>query len=481
MENNNIATMENNNIATMENNIETSNNNIETSNNNIATSNNNIETSNNNIETSNNNIATIENNNIVTMENSIITDKHILAYDSIIGNDIEILKQSFCGLVMNCETFSDMIITSLELCDNVKKTIIYLCGNIGSFNSIKLNNNYEVFVIKELSYNYENYKLIRLGEVPIKIQDNNFTLGIYFRNMFDTNKDYFKLIANQHQFQNLTESNKPSNAFRKGIYITNVEENNNETTFNLLRCSSNFDGPTVSFKDIDREIIDTVNKLSQPYFKEQFELNHVLAQIYENKCVENNDGNISERKAKIKEHSDKTKDMPTSGLLVFTTFYKDLQRKNNVDFDNYYNNTSTLTKLKFRLKNKEKNPTLKEIFNITLYPNSVLLIPLSSNRLYTHEIIPSCLPIQKIPIRLGYVIRCSKQKAVHKNGETFIVYGDELVKLEQPDNDGVAELKKLYYEENCTDNIINYKNFNFSLNNGDYLLADARQTTTQVC
>ena len=32
----------------------------------------------------------------------------------------------------------------------------------------------------------------------------------------------------------LTESNKPSNAFRKCIYITKVKDENNEIKFNLL-------------------------------------------------------------------------------------------------------------------------------------------------------------------------------------------------------------------------------------------------------
>ena len=48
-------------------------------------------------------------------------------------------------------------------------------------------------------------------------------------------KDYFKDICDEHQFQTLTESNKQSNAFRKGIYLTNVEQEKEELHFNLLR------------------------------------------------------------------------------------------------------------------------------------------------------------------------------------------------------------------------------------------------------
>ena len=259
---------------------------------------------------------------------------------------------------------------------------------------------------------------------------------------------------------------------------------NSIISFNLLRCSSNFDGPTENFKTTDKEIITTINTLAKPYFSQNFNLNHVLAQIYENKSVINNNGNVSERKAKIKEHSDKTKDMEKSGLLVFTSFYKDLDYNKNKNkkttinndntikydfFDYTYNDTTVLTTLKFKLKDQTNNPTLPNLFNIKLYPNSVLLIPLSSNRLYTHEIIPSTLPIQTIPTRLGYVIRCSKTKAIYKNGQTFIVEDNgELMKLEAQHGE-VEDLKKLYYEENVTSNVIDYKKFNFSLNGGDYL------------
>ena len=47
---------------------------------------------------------------------------------------------------------------------------------------------------------------------------------------------------------------------------------------------------------------------------------------------------------------------------------------------------------------------------------------LDSNRLYTHEIIPSSLPIEKLPIRMGYVIRCSKTKALYNDGKTYLIF-----------------------------------------------------------
>src|SRR5690606_15009020 len=100
---------------------------------------------------------------------------------------------------------------------------------------------------------------------------------------------------------------------------------------------------------------------------------------------------------------------------AFCTFYKDFMNKK---FD--INGTSVLTKLRFRLKKTVTDSDLVKSFDVVLYPNSVFMISLSTNRLYTHEIIPSVLPIDRIPVRMGYVIRCSKTKAVYKDDKTYM-------------------------------------------------------------
>ena len=52
-----------------------------------------------------------------------------------------------------------------------------------------------MLVIKEFSYNFkendDRYKIITYGEVPINM--NN--VGVFFRNCFDGNKDYFGMIS----------------------------------------------------------------------------------------------------------------------------------------------------------------------------------------------------------------------------------------------------------------------------------------------
>lgn len=107
---------------------------------------------------------------------------------------------------------------------------------------------------------------------------------------------------------------------------------------------------------------------------------------------------------------------------------------------------------------------------MTLYPGSVFFMPLSTNRLYTHEIRPSTLDAALLPTRLGYVVRCSSTEAVHKNGHTFLDRAGDLVRLEPPTAAGMGDLRKLYAEENRTSSFIDYGDrFLFSMNTGDYV------------
>jgi hypothetical protein len=280
----------------------------------------------------------------------------------------------------------------------------------------------------------------------------------------------------------LTESNKEGVSYRKGLYITNVEQlDNNDIKFNLLRCSTNLSGPTDNFHETDKEIITKVNNISKYFFEQKANLNHVLAQIYENTKFGGINQN-KEVKATIKGHSDKTKDMPRNGLMAFCTFYKNYNNNNfleeeskkfkkSVDdpFDYMYKSTSVLTHLRFKLKKIVKDDSLTKQFDVILYPNSVFLMSLNTNRLYTHEIVPSTLPIDNIPIRLGYVIRCSNTEAIFRNEQTFIVKNNEYIKLVEPTEENRKELKEKYYLENSTDEFIYYNDIYYSMNKGDYI------------
>lgn len=403
---------------------------------------------------------------VTPIESIISKDKNILIVlqESIEPNsELQYLIENFCGTVV--KSLSEI---SISLNDK----IIYACGDI---EHLKYDNSV-LYIIKELSKNYENcnaknIEVITLGKVPLLISN----AGIYFRELFD-NTDYFNTIKSEHIFQHLTESNKGSQALRKGIYLTEVvkekiEDEKELLHYRLLRCSSNFTGPTDNFRTTDHAIINTLNNAIKYSFEEETKLNHVLVQIYENKLK--TEDNAKEVKSKIKAHSDKTKDMPKDGIIAFCTFYD----KSNFDelspskedrYDWCYKQTSGLTKLHFKLKNTVTDITLKKDFSVTLYPNSAFLIPLSTNRLYTHEIRPSVLNADKIPTRMGYVARCSNLEAVYMDDQTYIKENNELVKLEQITDETMINLRNSYYEENMTENKVEYGKIHFSMNSGDY-------------
>lgn len=416
-------------------------------------------------------------------ENTLIKDNHALILNenqikthqefkfSEKDQQIQNLKKDFFGQVfMNSEAF-------LQL--NHSDTSIYLTGDISDTYSkvLKYAHNRTVLVIKELSFNFPEdpkYTLITLGQVP----HNVYNVGVFYPNYFQNTKNYFRLLNNEHQFQDLTESDKVGVSYRKGIYLTKVEESKEGLKFKLLRCSTNLKGPTDNLRKTDLEILEQVNQTARTLFKEESELNHVLAQVYNNTRI-----NDKEKKAKIKDHSDKTKDMPSNGLMAFCTFYSNynenrftqgdlkgkLKRSKTTPYDWTYSCGSVLTRLRFRLKKVVNDPELEKQFDIVLYPNSVFFMSLKTNRLYTHEIIPATLPVEYLPTRLGYVIRCSDTPALFKDGQTYLVEDNgDLVKLEKPTPEDAKQLRHDYYKENISIEKMDYGQVNFSFNDGDY-------------
>lgn len=401
---------------------------------------------------------------IAGIENQISKDKNILIAlpeNNDLNFELNYLIENFCGKVVN-------------VLPEVEATIgkrLYICGDLSK---IKLNK-IQTYIIREFSSNYENLvnddnvHVVEPGQVPIVI--NN--AGVYFRRLYNDD-DYFCKVNSEHEFQELTESTKEAKSFRKGIYLTEVlkeetSDNNEIFHFRLLRCSSNLTGPTDNFRSTDYKIIHLLNDAANYVFEKETKLNHVLVQIYENKKKENQ----KEIKSKIKAHSDKTKDMPKDGLIAFCTFYDmsstDRIKHSTTDrYDWCYKETSALTRLHFKLKNSVEDYTLAREFSVTLYPNSVFIIPLSTNRLYTHEIKPSVLDIDKIPTRMGYVVRCSNLEAIYMNDQTYIKEDDSLFQLENMTSEMLEDLRNSYYQENTTKSIIDYGRIHFSMNSGDY-------------
>lgn len=219
-------------------------------------------------------------------------------------------------------------------------------------------------------------------------------IGFYCQNLFG-DKDYFTPFLTSHTPQSLTESDKPDQAYRKGVYLSEVTVNDEKSLhFNLLRCSSNLHGPTENFSDTDRKILQIAQAEAVKHYPNSAKLNHVLAQVYYNHVINNRD-----RRAKIPAHSDKTEDMPKNGLIVFCTFYdpEALRSKkyHEVGGQLTYKNTSALTSLKF------VNKITNEATIVPLHPNSALFIDLNTNKNYTHEIVPPNLASADVPTRLG--------------------------------------------------------------------------------
>ncbi|GAA0961407.1 hypothetical protein GCM10009550_53950 [Actinocorallia libanotica] len=357
--------------------------------------------------------------------------------------------------------------------DLAQKTV-YLCGDVSGISGRRLHEAARVCVIRELSHGYrqdvdEPWTLVDFGQVPTRVHG----VGVYYRRFFGPDTDQFHRISAEHAFQSLTESTKPGTAHRSGIYLTPVTRNGDELHFRLLRCSTNLSGPTENFRPTDTHIVEALNREAAAIFRNQAPLNHVLAQIYHNTLATTE---RKQSKARISTHADKTKDMPVNGIMAFCTFYDRLDKLHPLaedTFDRGVKSTSGLTKLHFRLKEPAGGPdgtALPPQFTLTLYPGSVFFMPLSTNRLYTHEIRPSGLDADLLPTRLGYVVRCSNTEAVHKNGHTFLKLDGDLVPLEPPTPAGMNELRRLYAEENKTSSFIDYGDkFVFSMNTGDYL------------
>lgn len=375
------------------------------------------------------------------------------------------LQSDFCGIV--CDNVHD-------LPPNLCESTLYLCGDVSAFQKLAdFRGADRVFVIRE----YTTADAIRLvdlhavivglGQVPVIIHG----VGVYFRQMFENTGIYQSLQA-EHKFQALTESTKPWTAHRKGIYLTKVEEElNGDLRFRLLRCSSNLDGPTENLSKTDHNIINLVNREASYVLDQPADVNHVLAQTYENKSATET---TRATKGKIKAHSDKTKDMNKRGILAFCTFYDNLSGLNlkQNGFDYCYKKTSALTSLLFRRKPTVLDSHLPEQFSVKLYPGSILLIPLETNWLYTHEIRPSILEPHQMPTRMGYVGRCSATEAIYQqsDNQVYIEDGDHgMIPLQPPTEEGMILLRKLYADENQVASIINYPLINFSMNNGDYL------------
>lgn len=424
---------------------------------------------------------------VMTDEAKIAWEQNVLLYAR--GSEDQLqsyqgfqsLTTSFCGRVSAVDT--DENASSMA---NQNQNV-YLCGNIGAILHLFDVDGHKgnIYVVQDLAWNIMTHTgtvdncVLNIGQVPVSVHD----VGVFFPqfyppSIYDQTErgNIYNRIKDEHVFQSLTESNKAGTAFRTGIYLSPVASEGDRIHFQLLRCSSNLGGPTENFRETDREIVSLLNNAREQTFTNSAPFNHVLAQEYHNP--------EPTKKAKIKEHSDKTEDMSSNALIAFVTFYDayqngemnlpDVHRSDTDSYDWCYGKSSVLTRLQFRLKDTRRYPDLQPTFTVPLYPNSAFFIPLSTNRLYRHEIRPSALDARKIPVRIGYVVRNSCRPAYYDTSMnlTYIAEqsdGHKGVLLKHPTDEEMGELREMYRSENIDTVPIRYPAFDWSFNMGDFL------------
>lgn len=422
----------------------------------------------------------------------LLTQHNVLFFEKGVDSNLDersaLLAAHFCGQVIN----ELPELWPLLQCEKPRQ--VYLAGHLSTQQLETIESRAAVGVCILLVQDYVHLEdatsippnILSASSIPVNVA--NF--GVLFPRFFE-GTHHFEAVQQQHEFQTLTESNKQGTALRTGVYISNVHRAENGTSFQLLRCSSNLSGPTNNFKDIDHEILGATHAVLPFFFENAFPPNHVLAQVYHNRA----DG-TRVRKASIKAHADKTRDMPPNAVIAFSTFYSpdlldDVAAKDACNDKDYLaqfdrraqgkhtsqscatQQPSRLPRLRFALKDPEAHPDLAPHVDVTLYPNSLLVIPLATNRLYTHQIRPSPLgatQMDQMPTRLGYIMRCSECTGVHKNGCTYIAdtKGVEHA-LATPTDESMADMKRQYLQENRTEDVMVYPEDFTSMNGGDFM------------
>ena len=95
------------------------------------------------------------------------------------------------------------------------------------------------------------------------------------------------------------------------------------------------------------------------------------------------------------------------------------------------------------------------------------MINLETNRLYTHEIRPSALDVNKLPTTIGYVIRCSNTNSVFKENKTFIKENGSLYESRYGNEEEFTDLRAIYQVENRYIEKVDYGKIHFTMNKGD--------------
>ena len=247
---------------------------------------------------------------------------------------------------------------------------ILLCKNLDIFNK-NIEIQYFLGVILFEIFDFEELKNKRIyfcGDVK-----KNLNLLQKFSNIniiYELSTNFDNYIKDSYTFISIHKI--PLNIHNVGVFYKSLFSNKNY--FEKIQQEHNF---TNNLKNIDYEIINIINNEIKYNFTQSIELNNIFIQTYNtNMDYFNKNINIEE-----------------NGVIVFCTFYE-----KEPEFKTF------LSEIKFKLKDKIMYPEFQEEFTLTLWNNSVFIIPQKTNMLYTYEIIQPEFLSKHIPKRINYII-----------------------------------------------------------------------------
>ena len=171
-------------------------------------------------------------NTVLAGEAQILLSNNILLLFSEPPDDVFV--ESFCGEVHRLDELTETL-------PDLSQRTVFLYGNLSEIEGVRnqLAGASRVCVIRgavtrqwiDSENRQQGWGVVDVGQVPMLVHG----VGVYYRQFFCPNGDYFRRIQSEHEFQSLTESNKPGTAHRTGTYLTPVERLEDGYRFRLLR------------------------------------------------------------------------------------------------------------------------------------------------------------------------------------------------------------------------------------------------------
>lgn len=270
--------------------------------------------------------------------------------------------------------------------------------------------------------------------------DITVTVSIFFYKLFftmftkiilDYDIDMFSELSNVTQFEDIVQG-------RKGAVLIDLTNSKNldEVKNNLIpivRTTTKYLKPVQKYQDIHYNIITKIKEESKI---EELEFNNSLIEIYDS------------RYCKMGFHSDQALDLKADSYIAIYSCYK--------------NKPTNLRKV--IIKNKQT----KELSEITMEHNSVILFSLPTNSQHLHKIILDNKTNDNDNEWLGITFRMSKTFIYHKNNVPYFYPTKKVLTIAK------EEERKIFYKLRGKENKkieFEYPELNFTISVSDTLLA----------